>query len=156
MPQPAPERGPKHDALDIFLGQWTAEGTAFGATDPSQDSRANGQEWQSTHRAFWHTGNFFLVQDERAFVGGAPFDTLAVMGVDPRSGEYFSRGFENHGFYRDYRMTIDGKLWRIDGESERATIEFTDDDRRQVIHWEQKPEDEWLPLCDRIATRVDP
>lgn len=68
----------------VFLGQWTASGTAFGATDPSEGPRSNGQEWQSTHRALWHTGNFFLIQDERAFVGGAPFDTLAVMGVPGR------------------------------------------------------------------------
>ena len=155
MSEPAPERGPKHEVLEVFAGRWKAEGTAFGESEPD-DPRANGQRWESTHHAYWHTGEFFLVQDERAIVGGASFDTLAVMGVDSKSGEYFSRGFENHGFYRHYRMTVDGKVWRIDGETERATIEFTDDDRRQVIHWEHKPEDRWLPLCDRVATRVDP
>lgn len=155
MSESPPKRGPKHDALAIFLGEWTATGTSFGGTDQSGDPRANGEPWTSTHRAFWHTGNFFLVQDERAVVGGKPFDTLAVMGVDPESGEYFSRGFENHGFYRDYRMTVDGKQWRIDGATERATITFSDDDRRQDIRWEWKPEDRWLPLCDRVAVRVD-
>lgn len=155
MSEPAPERSLKHEALEIFAGQWTAEGASFGGTDQSHDPRANAQRWDSTHRAFWHTGRFFLVQDERAFIGGSPFDTLAVMGVDPCSGDYFSRGFENHGFYRHYRMSVDGTCWRIDGETERATIEFTDGDRRQTIHWEYKPEGNWLPLCDRVAVRVD-
>ena len=155
MSEQAPQRGPKHDALEIFLGSWTAEGTAFGGTDQANDPRANGKTWESAHRAFWHTGNFFMIQDERAFVGGAPFDTLTVIGVDSRTGEYFSRGFENHGFYRNYRMSVDGKLWRLDGETERATIEFIDDDKRQLIHWEHKPDGDWLPLCDRVAVRVD-
>ncbi len=155
MPEAPPKRGPRHDALDIFLGEWTASGTSFGGSDQSGDPRAHGEAWSSTHRAFWHTGNFFLVQDERAFIAGAPFDTLAIIGVDPKSGDYFSSGFENHGFYRDYRMTADENVWRILGETERATIEFTDDARRQQIHWEWKPGDQWLPLCDRVATRID-
>lgn len=155
MPDQPPQRGAKHDALDIFLGAWSASGTSFGGTDPSGDPRANGEPWSSTHRAFWHTGNFFLIQDERAFIAGAPFDTLAVIGVDPASGEYFFRAFENHGFYRNYRMSVDGLVWRLDGATERATIEFSDDHRRQVIHWEWQPDGQWLPLCDRVATRID-
>ena len=37
--------------------------------------------WTSTHTARWHTGKFFLIQDERAQIDG-PFDTLSVMGWD--------------------------------------------------------------------------
>jgi hypothetical protein len=40
---------------------------------------------------------------------------------------------------------------------ERATITFSDDNRRQRIVWEwrQTPDGEWLPLCERVAVRTD-
>ena len=156
MPSPAPARDAKHEALEAFLGTWTAVGTSFGGTDQSgTDPRANGQPWASSHRGYWHTGRFFLIQDERTVIGDAPFDTVSIMGVDPHTGDYFARAFENHGYYRDYPVVRDGALWRIEGETERATIEFRDDDRTQVIQWEWKPEKVWLPLCDRTAKRSD-
>jgi hypothetical protein len=155
--EPAPTRTPMHDALAVFLGRWRAEGTSYGGTDQSGDNpRANGESWISEHTGAWHTGEFFLVQDERARVGGAVFDTLSVMGVDAETGAYFARSFENHGFYRDYPVTREGRVWTLSGRTERATITFSDDDRTQTIAWEWKPAGTWLPLCDRVATRIDP
>ena len=87
--------------------------------------------------------------------GGETFDTLSVMGVDPQTGNYFARSFENHGFYRHYDVSVDGKVWTFSGEHERARIEFSEDNRKQTIVWEWKPQDQWLPLCDRTATRID-
>jgi hypothetical protein len=154
--QPQPRRTAAHDALAVFLGDWTATGTSYGGTDPSgADPRAGGVPWVSEHTGRWYTGEFFLVQDEKARPGGSVFDTLSVMGVDPETGEYFARCFENHGFYRHYRVARDGRVWTLSGQTERATITFSDDGRTQTIAWEWKPKGEWLPLCDRVATRVD-
>lgn len=147
-----PTRGERHDALEVFLGSWKAEGVSYGGTDQSGgDPKANGLPWTSTHTGRWHTGGFFLIQDEKALPGGETFDTLSVMGVHPETGVYFARAFENHGFYRHYDVTVDGDVWRILGETERATIEFGDDDWTQAIVWEWKPAGDWLPLCDRVA-----
>ena len=80
-PQTAPQRGAQHDALEVFLGRWNAEGQSFGG--PDQDAlnpRGNPTKWTSTHTARWHTGKFFLIQGERAQVDG-PFDTLSIMGL---------------------------------------------------------------------------
>jgi len=150
----SPVRGPQHDALEVFLGDWKAEGEAFGGPDQDTgDPRRHPTHWTSTHNARWHTGKFFLIQDERAHVGD-PFDTLSIMGWDDATGRHFVRAFENHGFYRHYDMTVDGNVWTISGESERARIEFSDDGTRQTIAWEWRPKDAWLPLCDRVATKV--
>ena len=108
--------------------------------------------WTSTHTGRWYTGEFFLVQDEKALPGSAEFDTLSVMGIDPTTGNYFVRSFENHGFYRHYDLTVNGDRWEISGEHERATTIFSNDNRTQTIAWEWKPEDTWLPLCVRTAT----
>jgi hypothetical protein len=88
-----PARGKMHDALAMFLGDWKAEGESYGS--PDQDPRnpkGKSDKWTSTHSARWHTGEFFLIQNERAIVGGNPFDTISIMGVDAKTGKYFAHG----------------------------------------------------------------
>jgi hypothetical protein len=156
MSDKPPERGADHDRLEMFLGEWRAEGRSYGGPKQrADDPRSAAESWTSTHTGRWHTGKFFLVQDERAIVGGNTFDTLSVMGVDLQSGRYFARSFENHGFYRHYEVTAEGRSWTMTGELERARLEFTDDGRTQTITWEWKPKDAWLPLCERVARRLD-
>ena len=151
-----PVRSAQHEALGVFLGNWTARGTSYGGTDQTgDDPKGNGAAWVSTHEGAWHTGSFFLIQNERADIAGSRFDTLSVLGVDPETGAYFARSFENHGFYRHYQMKRTSNVWTLIGDTERATTTFTDDNRTQIIAWEWKRGDAWLPLCDRIAVRVD-
>ncbi len=148
--------GPAHKLLDSFVGNWRAEGMSFGGTDQSgKDAKANGVVWTSTHRARWHTGEFFLIQDERAQIGGAPFDTLSILGVAPADKGHFARTFENHGFYRHYRLSVDDRIWVLEGETERARTVFDASGSTQTITWEWLRGGKWLPLCDRVATRVD-
>jgi hypothetical protein len=152
----APERGDRHAALAIFLGRWWAEGKSYaGPSQTEDDPKSAAEPWLSTHTAEWHTGEFFLIQDERALVGAKPFDTLSLLGVDARTGAYFARCFENHGFYRHYEVTVAGRVWTLTGSTERARIEFSTDGRTQTIAWEFRPKDRWLPLCDRVARRVE-
>ncbi|PTL71331.1 hypothetical protein C1I63_19100 [Rathayibacter caricis DSM 15933] len=134
-----------HEALAIFVGDWSATGTAYGAD-------LDGAEWRSVHSARWHSGEQFVVQDERA---NGPFDTLSFLGWDAERGTYFSWSIENHGFAREYLVTCDGASWTFTGATERATITFSDDGRTQNHHWEFKPNGEWTTLCDRVATRVE-
>ena len=150
-----PKRGPAHAALEVFLGDWRAEGRSYGDSDPARNAaRAKPTTWKSTHSGRWHSGQFFLIQDERAIVGNAPFDTLSIIGWDPERERYFARAFENHGFERCYDVAVDGRVWTFAGASERARIVFSDDGATQTITWEWRPEEGWLPLCDRIATKL--
>lgn len=151
----APVRGTAHDALSVFRGEWRAEGMSFGGTDQSgDDPKANSVLWVSTHSARWHTGDFFLIQDERARIGGKPFDTLSVMGVKPDTDNYIARTFENHGFYRHYALSVDDRTWLLEGETERARTVFSADGNPQTITWDWLRDGKWLPLCDRVATRI--
>jgi hypothetical protein len=151
----SPKRGPEHEALAVFLGEWRAEGTVYGGPEQSRSNPKGSQStWVSTHTGMWHTGEFFLIQDERAITGDRPFDTLSIMGFDVDARIYFARSFENHGFYRHYDVTVDDRLWTISGETERARIEFSPDGKTQTISWEWRPDQDWLPLCDRVATKM--
>lgn len=147
-----PERGPAHDALDVFLGEWEAEGTTFGGPGQSTaNPRGGASPWRSTHTARWHSGKFFLIQEEKA---NGPFDTHSILGIDARTGQYFASTFENHGFHRHYSVQREGNTWVFTGETERARHVFSEDGNTQTIHWEWKPGEDWLPLCDRLARKV--
>jgi Protein of unknown function (DUF1579) len=151
-----PERTGKHEALDVFLGDWRAEGWSYGGPEQSAvDPKAVRDRWTSTHNARWHSGEFFLIHDERATIGsdGQTLDTLGIIGVDPATDRYFARNFENHGFYRLYEVQRDGDVWTFAGATERARIEFSDEGRTQTITWEWLKDGAWLPLCDRVARR---
>ena len=150
MPTEAgPVRGSAHDALSIFLGEWRAEGTSFGGTDQSgTDPKANGVPWVSTHTVRWHTGNFFLIQDERARIDGKVFDTRNIMDVDPSDKGYIARTFENHGFYRHYALSVDDRTLLLNGATARARTVFSADGNSQTITWEWLRDGKWLPLCD--------
>jgi hypothetical protein len=58
---------------------------------------------------------------------------MSVIRWDENTRRYFARTFENHGLYRHYDVTVEGKVWMISGEFERAHR---------------------VPLCDRVATKV--
>jgi hypothetical protein len=150
-----PQRGTAHAALAVFLGEWRAEGRSYGHIEQQKGGpRGKPMPWKSTHTGRWHSGEYFLIQDEHAVTGTAPFDTLSIMGWDAENGCYFARTFENHGFERRYDVTVDGRVWTFAGAGERARIVFSDDGATQTITWEWRPEAGWLPLCDRIATKV--
>ncbi|ANH39752.1 hypothetical protein I601_3346 [Nocardioides dokdonensis FR1436] len=151
MSRPSTDPEP-HRRLSVFLGDWHAVGTSYGGQEQSlDDPRAGATPWSSIHSARWHSGQYFVVQDERA---SGPFDTLTMMGWDVESERYFARSIENHGFARDYTMTVEGRTWTLSGEAERATCTFSEDGRTQEISWEWKPAHQWLPLCDRTARRI--
>lgn len=151
-----PTRGAQHDRLAVFLGRWRATGKSYGSPkQPADDPKSAAVAWASTHEGRWHSGQFFLVQDEHATTGGHPFDTLSIMGVDAQTGRTFAQTFENHGFARRYDVSVEGRIWTFSGEFERARIELSEDGRKQTITWEWRPHDRWLPLCDRVAVRDD-
>lgn len=142
-----PRRGAKHDALEAFVGHWQAVGETF-----DEFGKPRGP-WISTHSAQWHSGKFFLVQDEHA---NGPFDTLAVMGWDDEKQRYFSRTIENHGHAREYAVVNEGRVWTFTGEHERARCEFSEDGKTQTIAWQWKPGNaSWTALCNRVATKVE-
>jgi len=138
-------RAERQTALSAFLGEWHAEGTSYaadGSTSP----------WKSIHIARWHSGEHFVIQDERA---SGPFSTMSFLGWDPERQTYFSWSVDNGGFPREYLLSVEGRTWTFAGARERATVSFSGHGHIQTHQWEIRSEGEWLPLCERVATRVE-
>lgn len=144
-----PVHGPEDERLGVFAGKWHSEGQSYGngKTEP----------WVSDEVTEWLPGQFFLVQREDARIGGdGSLITHALLGYDREAGQYVAHAFNNLGYHRRYAMSVDGRVWTLTGDLERARIEFSEDGRRQDVKWEWRPKgDAWVPLCDRTNVRKD-
>ena len=84
------------------------------------------------------------------------FQGIAIISWDDTNKHFVTRSYENHGFIRDYLTSVDGETWTFTGETERARVEFADGGDTQKIAWEwRQVGEDWLPLCDRVAKRVE-
>jgi hypothetical protein len=151
-----PVRGPQHSRLNVFVGTWHAEGHSYGGEQQDRTQpRARPTRWVSDETTGWHPGGFFLIQSEQAQIGADSLITHAVLGYDADAGQLVAHAFENHGHYRKYAVRVEGRIWTLTAQLERATIEFSEDGNRQTVRWEWRPfDDEWLPLCERVNDKV--
>lgn len=141
-----PRRGPAHERLEMFVGAWDAAGRTFMPSD------LTGRETYE-----WLPGEFFLVYRFDRTYGENAHRGLGVFRVDPADQSYSATFYDNLGYARDYAVTVDGRRWTLTGPWERATIEFSEDGQRLDEHWDRSDDGEnWLPLCDFSATRVNP
>jgi len=144
------DRGTEHDRLKVFLGQWHAEGVTYAP-------RGNVEKWVSDEIYEWLPGQYFMLQRWDAMTGTIDFKGLGITNFDPATGNYMTRAYVNRGFIRDYVTRVEGNVWTLTSDRERARIEFADDGNTQRIKWEWKPTGEvWIPLCDRVAKRAGP
>src|SRR3569833_1606750 len=103
----------KHAALAVFLGHWTSEGTNYTGDKKSP--------WHGMVSARWHTGEYFVIQDERA---NGPFDTHSIMGWDQDENRYFARTIEKHSNNHNNTQEDSNNVWTFTGKTERARYEF--------------------------------
>jgi len=82
--------------LEMFVGDWTAEGTQ------TPGPGATSSRWTMTTHAEWMEGNFFLVERSEMDLGSmGKGKNLAVMGYDPDRGLYTYRAFSSFGEVED-------------------------------------------------------
>ena len=89
----APRRGPEHDALAAFIGEWHAEGESYAIAQSKTDPRGSVERWVSDETFEWLPGKFFVLQRWKAMTGENAFDGLAVIGYDAERRRYVTRSF---------------------------------------------------------------
>ena len=142
---------PAHEALEVFVGRWRANGTSYGDGQSADDPRASAVPWTSDESYAWLPGGLFLVHRWDALVGDQPFEGIEILGVDDE-GHYFAELFDDSGNRVEYKVARAGDTWTFaDAESRAtATIEAPGE---IAWNWEWRPSgDAWLPLCERSAT----
>lgn len=149
QPDPTPKRGPEHERLEAFLGDWHLEGKNLEGADEHAGTTVTG-----TQKAEWLPGQFFLMQREEVDFGKSSHQTTWITQWDAVRKRYVVQFFDSLGYTRTYDMMVDGSTWRFEGLRERGTITFDDDGNSFRGTWERFTQRRWVPLCEYRATRV--
>ncbi len=153
-PQPL-QPGAAHRRLDVFVGNWRSSGETFAEGQRADDPRASSLPWTSEESYEWLPGGFFLLHRWDAMAGSLEFKGSEVIGHDAEGG-YFTRFFDNAGNHPDYRLAVDGQVWTFSEPATRATVTVVEGGKRMNFNWEwRQGEGRWLPLCERVAQRVE-
>lgn len=141
--------------LDVFIGKWHAEGQSYGDGQQKNNPYASAVPWISDESYEWLPGNFFILHTWDAKLGDSVFIGTEIIGYDENEGGFFTRFFDNSGFHPDYKATVDGNVWKFTEPSSRAKVTVDDDKNKMTFNWEwRKQDNDWLPLCDRVAIRI--
>ena len=134
------ERGAQHAALQIFVGVWNTEGEIVGASASAAGTMTATDSYE------WLPGGFFLLHRVDARMGGEPGRSLEIIGYDADANGYVSRSYDDHGVVLDFRCSLEGRRWRITGETMRFDGEFNAEGTVLRGEWEQRGEDgTWTP-----------
>ena len=128
--------------LEMFVGDWLVEGENLEGAPLAANTKVTGEVAYE-----WMPGGYFLVCDwDRKFENGAHIG-MGIISYDDATKAFSATNYDNMGFIRTYALTNEGNVWKLDGDKERATIEFNKVDRSFTEYWEIAKEGQWLPLC---------
>lgn len=157
MSQNADEPSAETKRLDIFVGKWNVEGKSYAEGSSNASLQVSSVEMKFVQTCEWLSGGFFLVKRWDGHVGESEFKGMEVIGYDFASKTYSSRFFDNAGNAPTYQVTIGENFWTYNGELQRATFEFSDDNNTLKTHWDWRKTDgeNWMPLCDLTAFKSE-
>ena len=115
-----------HRRLEVFIGDWHAEGMSYGDGQIAAKPRAAGVAWTSDESYEWLTGNFFVLHQWDAQIGTRKFKGVEIMGYDAAVSGYFKRMFDNAGHHLVYRAGVSSRVWSLAEAQTRATVTVQD------------------------------
>ena len=157
MSQNADEPSVETKRLDIFVGKWNVEGKSYAEGSSNVNLQVSCVEMKFVQTCEWLSGGFFLVNRWDGHVGESEFNGMEVIDYNTAKKTYSSRFFDNEGNAPTYQVTVRDNVWTYNGELQRATFEFGDDGNTMKTHWDWRKTDgeNWLPLCDLIASKSE-
>lgn len=102
---PAPQRGPEHQRLGYFVGNWQTE----GEVKPGPFS--TGGRFISTDRVEWLDGRFFVVERATSTLPAGNQIQLSLIGWDARQKVYTFDSFNSAGIRTSATGVIVGDTW---------------------------------------------
>jgi hypothetical protein len=138
----------EHERLNIFVGRWKTEGMV--SQSPSRTAMA----LVAIDTYEWLPGGFFLLHRVDGHMGDDEVKTTEIIGFKASNQLYFSQSFNNQGNANTYQASLDEKVWKIFGDSERFTGSFSDDGNNLIGKWERVTDgSNWVPWIDIKLTK---
>ena len=141
--------------LQVFIGKWRAEGKSYAGSQDKNNPYASAVPWTSEESYEWLPGNFFVLHKWNAKAGEHIFIGTEIIGYDEKENHFFTYFFDNAGFHPIYETRVEGNVWTFTDPNTQAKVTINDPDTI-TFNWEWKNNgSNWLPLCDRVAKRVE-
>lgn len=141
--------------LATFVGKWRTAGQSFAEGQRVEEPRGSPVPWTSDESYAWLPGGHFLLHRWDAMVGAYAFTGTQIIGFDTCKGGYFSHLFDNAWNHSEYRGECDAGAWKFRGVATRSVTKISPDAQTMDVAWEwMNGGRQWLPLCERRATRV--
>jgi hypothetical protein len=122
-----PRRGPRHHALDTWVGRWINEGHIIN------DDGTPGQAIITSDVYEWAPGGFFIVHSAYGRIGEFGVGGTEIIGYDEASDNYTSHFFDSQGNVTISSLAKSGDTWTCQGDTTRSTVEFSDSHRVQTV-----------------------
>jgi len=144
-----PTLGPEHSRLDVFVGQWTAQGrTEAGTTGASE-------KMTHQHTYEWLPGGFHILHRWAGHVGTHESNGIEIIGYDAGADAYEVHFFDSEGWARIYQARARDRVWTFTGTRERCSIVFENNGGTMLTHWDRSQDGiTWQPLCDVKASKI--
>lgn len=139
---------PELKNLESLVGKWKEE--TWLKNDP--DNGATGQ-----NRFEWMDGGYFMVwRFDINFKKQGPHNGICVIGYDEASGGCTGHFFDNLGYAREYKVSLNNGVFKLTGQWERYTATLSQDRKTLIGTWEHsKDGSKWEYLCDTKQTKVE-
>jgi hypothetical protein len=134
---------------EVFIGVWNTTGKVL-----STESNAPGQ-LSATDTYRWLPGRHFIVHEVDARFDGHPTRSMEIMGFNPLRKEYFAQSFDDQGSTDTYAVSLNGRHWKIEGETVRFDGSFDTQRKRLIGLWELKGNKSlWQPWIELELARA--
>jgi Protein of unknown function (DUF1579) len=142
--------GEGHRRLQVFVGRWETAGEVRATAE------APAFRFTATDTYEWMAGGFFLLHHVDAAMGDTHLRALEIVRYDAETDTYPMQSYDSQGGVATHTGVLDGRAWRIVGETERFAGEFDGDGRVLRGTWERSEDGEaWEPWMDITLTRAD-
>ena len=154
-----PKPGPEVKKLDLFVGNWTTEGTV------SPGPWGQGGKFTGTDTMEWMNGEFFIVGHSSfsmpAELGGDGKET-SVMGYDTDQSVYTFDAFNSQGRHEVSKGTVNGDTWNWTSEAtyggqvikQRMTIKVVSPTSHTMKFEVSTDGTNWMTFMDAKSTKT--
>ena len=145
----APEPGPAHARLEVFIGKWINEGETIAAPGAPAAKIVTSDVYE------WIPGRFSVLHTAYGRIGDLDVGGVEILGYDAKSGNYTSHFFDSQGHVSVDELIYDQGRWIWSGERIRTTSEFSDDGKVQrSLHEQTEDGVEWRLAMDVTLRKV--
>src|SRR5262245_53825727 len=130
---------PELEPLEIFIGRWMT----VGETVATEDAPAVGIFASDVYE--WMPGGFFILHTAYGRIGDQPVGGTEIIGYDLETKAFRTWFFDSQGGLITEALTVEGRRVTWQGETVRATSDFSADGSRQpCVHQRLTDDGSWV------------